>query len=129
MSYRFSLTCVLACLVLWIVFHETPASAQQPAAPAVNSPPPVAPPAGVRDPNAYPPFPGPFYRGSDLSGMVTGTDGYKQAIKFNRGQAFDVQDGSVQVRIRVPGAAQLVRDSIRIESKLLREKQMIEIEF
>ncbi len=69
------------------------------------------------------------YRGSDLSGMVTGTDGYKQAIKFNRGQAFDVQDGSVQVRIRVPGAAQLVRDTIRIESKLLREKQMIEIEF
>ncbi len=63
-SYRFSFTCVLACLVLWLVFHETPASAQQPAAPAVNSPPPVAPPAGVRDPNAYPPFPGPFYRGS-----------------------------------------------------------------
>ncbi len=69
------------------------------------------------------------YRGSDLSGMVTGTDGYKQAIKFNRGQSFDVQDGSVQVRIRVPGAAQLVRDTIRIESKVLREKQMIEIEF
>ena len=69
------------------------------------------------------------YRGSDLSGMVTGTDGYKQAIKFNRGQTFDVKDGSVQVRIRVPGAGQLVRDTIRIESKLLREKQMIEIEF
>jgi hypothetical protein len=69
------------------------------------------------------------YRGSDLSGMVIGTDGYKQVIRFNRGQSFDVKDGSVQVRIRVPGAAQLVRDTIRIESKLLREKQMIEIEF
>lgn len=69
------------------------------------------------------------YRGSDLTGKVIGTDGYEQIIRFNRGQTFNVQDGSVQVRIRVPGAAQLVRDTIRIESKLLREKQKIEIEF
>lgn len=69
------------------------------------------------------------YKGSDLTGMVVGTDGYKQAIKFARTEAFPVTDGSVQVRIRVPGADRLVRDTIRIESKLLREKQMIEIEF
>ncbi|HEY4259922.1 MAG TPA: hypothetical protein VGM98_07175 [Schlesneria sp.] len=69
------------------------------------------------------------YRGSDLTGMVTGTDGYKQVIKFSRTESFPVHDGSVQVRIRVPGADRLVRDIIRIESKLLREKQVIEIEF
>lgn len=69
------------------------------------------------------------YRGSDLTGMVTGTDGYKQAIKFSRTESFPVHDGSVQVRVRVPGADRLVRDIIRIESKLLREKQVIEIEF
>ncbi len=69
------------------------------------------------------------YRGSDLSGMVIGTDGYKQAIRFSRTESFPVHDGSVQVRIRVPGADRLVRDTIRIESKLLREKQVIEIEF
>lgn len=69
------------------------------------------------------------YRGSDLSGMVIGTDGYKQAIRFGRAESFPVHDGSVQVRIRVPGADRLVRDTIRIESKLLREKQVIEIEF
>jgi len=69
------------------------------------------------------------YKGSDLSGMVSGTDGYKQAIKFSRTESFPVQDGNVQVRIRVPGGERLIRDTIRIESKLLHEKQVIEIEF
>lgn len=69
------------------------------------------------------------YRGSDLTGMVTGTDGYKQAIRFGRTETFPVENGSVQLRIRVPGADRLVRDVIRIESKLLREKQVVEIEF
>ena len=69
------------------------------------------------------------YRGNDLTGMVTGTDGYKQVIRFRRDEAFNVVDGSVQIRIRVPGADRLVKDAIRVESKLLREKQLIEIEF
>lgn len=69
------------------------------------------------------------YRGSDLTGMVTGTDGYKQVIRFRRDEAFNVVDGSVQIRIRVPGADRLVKDAIRVESKLLHEKQLIEIEF
>ena len=69
------------------------------------------------------------YRGSDLTGMVIGTDGYKQAIRLSRTEVFPVRDGVVQVRIHVPGAAKLVRDTIRIESKVLREKQVIEIEF
>lgn len=69
------------------------------------------------------------YRGSDLTGMVIGTDGYKQAIRLSKNEAFTVQDGSVQIRQVVPGAAKLVRDTIRVESKLLREKQVIEIEF
>jgi hypothetical protein len=69
------------------------------------------------------------YRGSDLTGMVIGTDLYKQAIKFRADETFPVQDGVVQIRIPVPGAAKLVRDTIRIESKLLREKQTLQIEF
>jgi hypothetical protein len=69
------------------------------------------------------------YRGSDLSGMVIGTDGYKQVIRLNRTETFPVHDGSVQVRIFVPGGDRLVRDTIRVESKLLREKQVIEIVF
>lgn len=69
------------------------------------------------------------YRGSDLTGMVIGTDGYKQVIRFARTQQFEVRDGSVQLRVRVPGADQLVRDTIRVESRILREKQVLEIVF
>ena len=60
---------------------------------------------------------------------MNGTDGYKQVIRFKRDETFTVVDGIVQVRIRVPGADRLVRDTIRVESKVLREKQTIEIEF
>ncbi len=69
------------------------------------------------------------YRGSDLTGMVTGTDGYKQVIKFKSMDKFPVKDGAVEIRVPVPGAAKLVRDTIRIESRLLREKQTLRIEF
>ena len=69
------------------------------------------------------------YRGSDLTGMVTGTDGYKQVIKFKSTDKFPVKDGAVEIRVPVPGAAKLVRDTIRIESRLLREKQTLRIEF
>ncbi len=67
----------------------------------------------------------------DLSGFVVGTDGYKQhfggpteagyvPVKNNRAR--------LQATI-VPGAAQLVKDTITVESKLLEEKQEIEIIF
>ena len=69
------------------------------------------------------------YRASDLTGMVTGTDLYKQVIKFRTTEEFLIKEGAVQVRVPVPGAAKLVRDTIRIESRLLREKQTIQIEF
>lgn len=69
------------------------------------------------------------YRGSDLTGMVIGTDQYKQVIKFKTTDKFPVKDGAVEIRVAVPGAAKLVRDTIRIESRLLREKQTLRIEF
>ena len=69
------------------------------------------------------------YRGSDLTGMVIGTDLYKQVIKFKTTEKFPVKDGAVEIRVPVPGAAKLVRDTIRIESRLLREKQTLHIEF
>jgi hypothetical protein len=69
------------------------------------------------------------YRGSDVSGNVIGTDGYRQAIRFKPNETLDVEDGAVRMRIFVPGAARLIRDTIRVESKLLKEKQTFEIEF
>ena len=69
------------------------------------------------------------YRGSDVSGNVIGTDGYRQAIRFKTNETLDVENGAVQMRIFVPGAAKLIRDTIRVESKILKEKQTFEIEF
>lgn len=69
------------------------------------------------------------FRLRDITGMVIGTDGYKQAIKFRTTQMAEIQDGAVQIEILVPGARKLVRDTIRIESKLLKEKQVIQLVF
>lgn len=69
------------------------------------------------------------YRGSDLTGMVTGTDKYKQVIKFKSTEKFPVKDGTVELRIPVPGGSKLVRDTIRLESRMLKEKQTLTIVF
>ena len=68
-------------------------------------------------------------RGSDVTGNVIGTDSYRQAIRFKSTDLLPIKNGVVEIRIAVPGAARLVRDTIRVESKILREKQIFEIEF
>ena len=79
----------------------------------------------------------------DLTGVIVGTDGYRQKVPegaFIMGekqqflpapvtQAIPVVDGVVQVFIRVPGADRLVQDKIHVSSRLLREKQDLEIIF
>lgn len=69
------------------------------------------------------------FRASDISGVVIGTDSYRQTIKFKSNEVLPIENGIVRIRIHVPGAYKLVRDTIRIESKMLREKQIFEIEF
>jgi hypothetical protein len=69
------------------------------------------------------------YRSSDISGNVIGSDRYRQVIRFKSTEQFPVENGTVEIRIAVPGAEKLVRDTIRVESKLLHEKQTFEIEF
>ena len=70
------------------------------------------------------------YRGSDISGNVIGTDSYRQVIRVkNPNEMIPIEDGMVQIRIHVPGGGRLVRDTSRVESRMLREKQTFEIEF
>jgi hypothetical protein len=72
------------------------------------------------------------YRRDDLSGMVIGTDRYEQVLPgFGQplGRFLPVENNMTQLAIPVPGAERLVRDTITVESKLLKEKQKIEIEF
>lgn len=69
------------------------------------------------------------YRLNDLSGKVIGTDGYVKVIKYASNDRRGVKDGVAQISIRIPGAAQLIRDEIQVRSRLLKEEQTIEIVF
>lgn len=69
------------------------------------------------------------YRASDITGQVIGTDKYSKKIQFRPSEFFDVKDGVAQLEVPIPGARKLVRDTIRIQSKLLKEKQTIQLEF
>jgi hypothetical protein len=90
-----------------------------------------------------------LYPISDLSGEVIGTDGFRLEIPFgkfrdrygtriqNRGQLtfprrndrVRVVDGSVQIVVDIPGATRLVKDTIDVKSRMLKEDQTLEIEF
>jgi hypothetical protein len=69
------------------------------------------------------------YRLRDISGMVTGTDGFKYTIQFKPNERVIAKEGAVQFQIFIPGSYKKVRDTIRIQSRLLKEKQVIELEF
>lgn len=88
------------------------------------------------------------YRLSDLAGQVEGTDNYRQSIPYDKdapmasgvstpdglrlvktSEIVDVVDNKVQLAIRVPGASRLVRDTIRIRSKRLKESQELILVF
>ena len=69
------------------------------------------------------------YRRSDLKGMVVGTDGYRQYIPGVRRGYLPVKNNKAQLAVFVPAAASLVRDRIEVSSKILKEKQKLEIEF
>src|SRR5581483_9879893 len=58
-----------------------------------------------------------LYKLRDLEGTVHGTDKYFKAIQYSASERKAVKDGVIQVRVPIPGAAVLVRDTIRIKSK------------
>ncbi len=69
------------------------------------------------------------YRTADLSGTVVGTDRYRQELPGIQPKYLPVKKSSVQLEILVPGAAELVQDTIRIKSKMLKEEQELRIVF
>jgi hypothetical protein len=88
------------------------------------------------------------YRSSDLSGFVRGTDGWEQKLPIDPklpfatwssrgGKTFVLRRNTylplvsqkAQLIINVPGAQRLVRDTIAIESRILKEKQKLELVF
>jgi hypothetical protein len=71
------------------------------------------------------------YPRSDLSGNVIGTDGYRDNFGGPTESGYlPIKDNTVIYEaLPVPGAAQLVKDVITVESKILKEKQVIELIF
>ena len=88
------------------------------------------------------------YRSSDLSGKVVGTDGYTQFVPFDRNKPtatyttkgddveiirmsskLPLHNHIAQIVVRVPGAARLVRDTIVIRSRRLKEEQTLQLVF
>jgi len=66
---------------------------------------------------------------NDLSGMVEGTDLYRQTIPTTVRGTLPVKNHQTQLVIDVPGATALVKDIIVIRSRVLNEKQELEIVF
>ena len=83
------------------------------------------------------------YKVSDLSGKIVGTDGYVQLIpamayvqerdgkitRANVGRLLPIVDGVAQILIKVPGAEALVKDTIAIKSRTLKEEQTLLLVF
>jgi len=69
------------------------------------------------------------YRSSDLSGTVVGTDRYRQELPGLQPKFLPVRKSSVQLEILVPGASELVQDTIRIRSRLLKEERELKLVF
>ncbi len=90
------------------------------------------------------------YRLNDLVGKVTGTDGYTQGIPFDldkrfavsytnedrkeviiksRSERIQVRNNKIQLVVLVPGAQRLVKDTIKLKSKRLREDHELTLVF
>ena len=70
------------------------------------------------------------YTVADLTGTVIGTDGYERAIGLIEDEdAFTTDGQTARLQLGVPGAQAMIRDVVTVSSKLLAERQEIEILF
>lgn len=89
------------------------------------------------------------FKVNDLVGEVRGSDGYTQKIPYDKDTPYasgypaenqriivlgastvlDVINNRVQIIVKVPGAARLVKDEIRIRSRKLKEEQELTLVF
>ncbi len=75
------------------------------------------------------------YRQEDLSGFLTGDDGFTTPIGNYAGRKFpkkfygEFDMAASQFVIRIPGAAAKVQDTIEVQSKILKENQTLVIVF
>jgi hypothetical protein len=72
------------------------------------------------------------YPRSDISGLVTGTDGWRQPLPGNAAPVhpyLPVEDHTVQLQVEVPGGGRRVEDVVKVRSRLLKEEQVLKLVF
>jgi hypothetical protein len=74
------------------------------------------------------------YQWSDLTGTIVGTDGFRMTLskKYsgkNGPVRYTQHKGMPRLIVDIPGASKRVRDTIKVNSKVLDENQTIHIEF
>ncbi|NNJ27989.1 hypothetical protein LzC2_41000 [Planctomycetes bacterium LzC2] len=73
------------------------------------------------------------YPKHDLYGEVKGTDSFRMRLPgddFRDRKGFlPIRNGKAQLSVPIPGAASLVKDRIKVGSKLLKESQTLELVF
>ena len=67
------------------------------------------------------------YNQSDLSGTLSGSDGYRQKISFKSSKPIPVEKGHVELRVPVVGGAAGTRNTIMVKSKILGKQATFEI--
>lgn len=69
------------------------------------------------------------YPSSDLSGVVTGADGFRKFIRGWDQEFLPIYDRKVLVRVPIVGAERGLRDSIVVQSRILKQRQFIELTY
>jgi hypothetical protein len=69
------------------------------------------------------------YTSSDLSGVIMGADGYRKFIQGSRAEDLPIVDHTARIRVPVIGAERGRKDSIVIQSRVLRQRQLIALNY
>lgn len=69
------------------------------------------------------------YTSSDLSGVIMGADGYRKFIRGSNAEQLSIIEHTARIRVPVIGAERGRKDSIVIQSRILRQRQLIELNY
>jgi len=69
------------------------------------------------------------YSSGDLSGVIIGADGYRKYIRGHKAHFLPIVHHTARLRIPVIGAERARQDNIIIQSRILRQRQLIQLSY
>lgn len=69
------------------------------------------------------------YPSSDLSGVIMGADGFRKFIQGSKTEPLEIIEHTARIRVPVVGSERGRKDSIVIQSRILRQRQLIELNY